>query len=176
MESCTVFSGDTWIATGDADAVRDTIRSLGAEGDIGTLLVFDDQTGRQIDLDMRQDEPARPRGRPRMGVVSGEITLLPRHWEWLRAQPGGASAALRRLVDSARRQGISGTAARDAAYHFLSAMAGNRAGYEEAIRALYAHDGARFSDLIENWPVDVRDHGRDLAAAWFASEPPGTAD
>lgn len=175
MESCTVFTGDTWIATGSAEAVRDAIRSLRAQGDIGTLLVFDDLTGRQIDLDMRPDEPARPRGRPRMGVVSGEVTLLPRHWEWLRAQPGGASATLRRLVDAARRQGISGTAARDAAYHFLSAMAGNRAGYEEAIRALYAHDAGRFTELTENWPVDVRDHGRDLAAAWFASEPPGVA-
>ena len=170
MESCTAFAGDAWIASGTAESVRDAIRKFEAEGRTEPVLVFDDATGRQIDLDMRVDQPARSRGRPKMGVVAGEVTLLPRHWEWLRDQPGGASATLRRLVDAARRQVVDGAAARDTAYHFLSAMAGNRAGYEEAIRALYAQDAVRFTDLTEGWPADIRDHGRDLAAAWFSTE------
>jgi hypothetical protein len=103
----------------------------------------------------------RGRGRPKLGVVAREVTLLPRHWEWLNAQPGGASVALRKLVDEARR--ISGDrdrlrAARDAAYHFMSTMAGNLAHFEEAARALFADDRRRFVSLIADFPADVRDH------------------
>ncbi len=95
-----------------------------------------------------------------------EVTLLPRHWEWLGNQPGGASVALRRLVDEARR--ASGDrdhhrAARDAAYHFMSAMAGNLPGFEEASRALFAGERRRFSQHIAGWPADVRDHIVKLA-------------
>ena len=108
----------------------------------------------------------RGRGRPKLGVVAREVTLLPRHWEWLGAQPGGASVALRKLVDEARR--ASGDtdrarAARDAAYHFMSAMAGNLAGFEEASRALFADDRRRFVGLIAGWPDDIRDHIVKLA-------------
>src|SRR5205085_7377519 len=103
----------------------------------------------------------RGRGRPKLGVVAREVTLVPRHWEWLGAQPGGASVALRKLVDDARR--ASGDrdrsrAARDAAYHFMSTMAGNLANFEEASRALFAHDRRRFAGLIAEWPGDIRDH------------------
>ena len=116
----------------------------------------------------------RGRGRPKLGVVAREVTLLPRHWEWLGAQPGGASVALRKLVDEARR--ASGDvdrarAARDAAYHFMSVMAGNLAGFEEASRALFADDRRRFVGLVAGWPDDIRDHVVKLAFSDRA-EPP----
>jgi hypothetical protein len=116
------------------------------------------------------DDPTAPeprgRGRPKLGVVAREITLLPRHWEWLGAQPGGASVALRKLVEAARRSSGDldrSRAARDAAYHFMSAMAGNLPGFEEASRALFADDRRRFVGLIAGWPGDVRDHIVKLA-------------
>ena len=113
----------------------------------------------------RTGEP-RGRGRPKLGVVAREVTLLPRHWDWLAAQPGGASVALRKLVDEARR--ASGdkdrsAQARDAAYHFMSAMAGNLPQFEEASRALFADDRRRFTGLIADWPADIRDHIVKLA-------------
>src|SRR5579863_6549713 len=103
----------------------------------------------------------RGRGRPKLGVVAREVTLLPRHWDWLASQPGGASVALRKLVEEARRANGDRDrhrAARDAAYHFMSAMAGNFNGFEEASRALFADDRGRFGELIAAWPDDIRDH------------------
>src|SRR5262245_3846770 len=105
-------------------------------------------------------------GRPKLGVVAREVTLLPRHWEWLGAQPGGASVALRKLVEEARRangDADRARAARDAAYRFMSVMAGNLAGFEEASRALFADDRRRFVGLVAGWPDDVRDHVVRLA-------------
>lgn len=101
----------------------------------------------------------RGRGRPKLGVIGREVTLLPRHWEWLHAQPGGASAALRRLVDEARRS--SGAAqerrlAQERAHRVMTALAGDRLGYEEALRALYAGDRARLEAETAAWPEDVR--------------------
>ena len=107
-----------------------------------------------------------------MGVVPREVTLLPRHWDWLNAQPGGASVALRKLVEEARKtRGQSDTlrARQEAAYRFLSAIAGDWRNYEEANRALFAGDAVRFRDLTESWPIDVRDHARHLASAAFSS-------
>jgi len=154
------------------------------------IVIFDDANGRPIDLDLRGTErdivarlpqpasnsetPAddlsapepRGRGRPKLGVVAREVTLLPRHWEWLGAQPGGASVALRKLVEEARRTSGDrdrGRAARDAAYHFMSVMAGNLPGFEEASRALFADDRRRFVQLIAGWPGDIRDHVVKLA-------------
>ena len=143
------------------------------------VAIFSDATGRAIDLDLRgsDDEivarlppaptlgeaaPARARGRPKLGVVAREVTLLPRHWEWLTTQPGGASVTLRKLVETARRANGDkdrGRAAHgDAAYHFMSAMAGDLPGFEEASRALFADERRRFSSLIAAWPHDIRDH------------------
>ena len=108
----------------------------------------------------------RGRGRPKLGVVAREITLLPRHWEWLGTQPGGASVALRKLVEEARRANGDvdrARAAKEAAYRFMSTMAGNLAGFEEASRALFADDRRRFVGLIAGWPDDIRDHVVKLA-------------
>ena len=113
-----------------------------------------------------QDAEPRGRGRPKLGVVAREVTLLPRHWDWLGAQPGGASVALRKLVEAARRDNQAGEQSRrrrDAAYHFMSAMAGDLPGFEEATRALYANQRERLLDLIAVWPRDLREHAIRLA-------------
>ncbi len=114
--------------------------------------------------------PARGPGRPRLGVVAREVTLLPRPWDWLAIQPGGASVALRKLVEVARRDSETRDRVRQAsavAYRFMSTIAGHEAGFEEASRALFAGDQAGFEALIAGWPVDVRHHLKRLAADAF---------
>lgn len=109
---------------------------------------------------------ARGRGRPKLGVVGHEVTLLPRQWEWLAAQPGGASVTLRKLVDEAKRTGNAlqkRRAAQEVAYHFMSAMAGDLPGFEEAARALFANDHLRFEQHVSNWPEGVRVYATRLA-------------
>jgi hypothetical protein len=122
--------------------------------------------------------PAQPRGRgrPKLGVIGREVTLLPRHWEWLNAQPGGASVALRRLVDETRRSSTSDRDARlaqERAYRVMSALAGDRPGYEEALRALFAGDRSRLEAQISNWPADVREYTLRLAYGFPGDEVPG---
>ncbi len=114
--------------------------------------------------------PARGPGRPKLGVVAREVTLLPRHWDWLATQPGGASVALRKLVEVARRDSETRDRVRHAsavAYRFMSTIAGHEAGFEEASRALFAGDQAGFDVLIAGWPVDVQHHLKRLAADAF---------
>ncbi|MBE2210822.1 MAG: DUF2239 family protein [Xanthomonadaceae bacterium] len=188
---CTAFLDDHRIAAGELRhvALRAQL-ALEAQPE-ARLLIFDDADARLIDLDLRgsaaeivqrlnrgevptasdDDTPAkRGRGRPRLGVVAREVTLLPRHWQWLNAQPGGASVALRKLVDAARREHADGDlrrAAQERAYRFLSAMGGDRPGFEEATRALFAGDSLKFDAEIAAWPEDLRDHATMLAAdAW----------
>lgn len=138
-----------------------------ASGD--AMLVFDNATGKQIDLDPRDHsdgltEEPRGRGRPKLGVVAREVTLLPRHWDWLASQPGGASVALRKLVeDASRNPQQTARAAANAAYNFMHAIAGDRTGYEEALRALFAGDRAKFEHEIAAWPADIRTHALRLA-------------
>jgi hypothetical protein len=169
----TAFQGHTKIASGNLTEVSSFLKDKSPDD----FLVFDD-AGRQIDLDVRgvqsepPSDPARGRGRPRLGVVAREVTLLPRHWDWLNSQPGGASVALRKLVEEARRtRGDHDRvrSAQEAAYHFLTAIAGNLPGFEEALRALFAYDRRSFADLIAGWPQDVRDHAIQLA---FADQDP----
>ena len=117
-----------------------------------------------------EDAP-RGRGRPKLGVVAREVTLLPRHWDWLGAQPGGASVVLRRLVDAARHASEARErvrAGQEAAHRFMTALAGNMPDYEEALRALYAGERGRFEAANAAWPADVRDYARELAQAAFA--------
>jgi hypothetical protein len=121
----------------------------------------------------------RGRGRPRLGVIGREVTLLPRHWEWLAAQPGGASVALRRLVDEARRNGApvqAMRAAQERAYHFMSAMAGDLPGFEEATRALFANNRARFEQQVASWPGDVSAYAIRLAYAEQSDAALGTKE
>lgn len=166
MTTYTAFAQDLWLATGNRDHIVETLRAMPEMPSASDLLVFEDETGRQIDFDLREaalGEPAVGPGRPRLGVIAREVTLLPRHWEWLRGQPGGASAALRRLVEEASRQPLSPAAGRDAAYRFLTVMAGDRPNYEEAIRALYRGEREAFCRLAECWPLAVRNHAEALA-------------
>jgi hypothetical protein len=172
--SSTVFHQFRKVASGTNDEVSSFLRDKPQGGE---YLAFDDETGQQLDFDLRavespqlpqpQSEP-RGRGRPRLGVVAREVTLLPSHWDWLNVQPGGASVALRKLVDAARR--TSGDrdrvrAAQESTYRFISAIAGNLPGFEEATRALFAYDRRRFGDLISGWPEDIRDYAIRLAFA-----------
>lgn len=128
-----------------------------------------------------EEEPASPamrgRGRPRLGVVAREVTLLPRHWQWLAQQRGGASQALRRLVDDARRADGGRTRTRanqERAYRFTSAMAGNLPGFEDATRALFAGNREDFATRTASWPADVRAHAQDLAWTVAEGEDDGT--
>lgn len=175
----TAFADDKLLATGPDAAIRDAIRALEAVGNQATILAFDDATGRQTDVDMRDVPPpsATPpaparRGRPKLGVIPKEVTLLPRHWDWLGQQKGGASVALRKLVEAAVRTD-SGPAdrqrARDAAYHFLSAKAGDYPHFETAIRALYAGNQTAFETSIADWPNAVRTYATRLSASSWES-------
>jgi uncharacterized protein len=176
----TVFIGTKKLATGALEQVALVAKKALDRGTSQPVLIYNDSTGRAIDIDSRGSDveilarltqPAPPslprgRGRPKLGVVAREVTLLPRHWQWLSSQPGGASVAIRKLVESARRanQEIDQRRQRqEAAYHFMSAMAGNLANFEEASRALFADDRTRFRGLIVDWPTDVREHAVKLA-------------
>jgi uncharacterized protein len=190
------FEGDRCIGSGDLrDVARSARQALGRQPD-ASILIFNGSTSALVDVDFRgsvDDVVARiplaeppaadedtavafPRGpgRPKLGVVAREITLLPRHWDWLAQQKGGASVAIRKLVDEARRNNEGSDRirlAQEAAYRFMSAMAGNRPHFEEAIRALFAGDAKRFEQLIAEWPADVRDHAARLAVPAFHREP-----
>ena len=161
----TAFVENALFARGTVEEVATSLRALPPAARSFDILVFDDESGRQVDLPVPVDAPTpRGRGRPSLGVSAREVTLLPRHWEWLATQPGGASSALRRLIEEARKRGRSERECRDAAYRFLTVMAGDLPGYEEAIRALYAGDRVRFMALSEVWPTPVQAHG--IALAW----------
>ncbi len=186
VKPATAFDGERRLASGPLIDVAMALKAATAAGAEGPLLAFDDTTGAVIDLDLRGSradiaarlaaaagEPPdsqRGRGRPRLGVVAREVTLAPRHWEWLAAQPGGASAALRRQVEEARRSGGAQESVRlgqEAAYRFMAAMAGDLPGFEEATRALFAKDRLRFERHIASWPDDVGAYATKLAEpAW----------
>lgn len=159
----TVFHKGALLARGTAQEVIPQMRALEPLEKASDLLVFDDDTGRQIDLDLKAEEPARMRGRPSLGVKAREVTLLPRHWDWLNAQRGGASAALRRLVEEASKRAKSPEQGYDAAYRFLSAIAGDLPRFEDAVREIYAGNKVGYDHFTYEWPPAIRDHGRTLA-------------
>ena len=191
----TAFDGETLLCKGAlADVILKIKKRLG-KGDNSSALIFNDATGNTMDFNFQGTEKdvlrrlevfvggadgkadvntdgkaaaadgAGP-GRPKLGVMSREVSLLPRHWEWLASQSGGASAVLRRLVDEARRktgESPSVKQIQERTYKFLSVMAGNLQGYEEAIRALYRKDAWGFAAHTEGWPRDVKRHAVALA-------------
>lgn len=190
------FEGSRCLAHGPLREVARLAKAAYDARPLARILVFNAQTSETIEIDWRgsveqvvnrlpaladdqaaaseprQSEPATPAGpgRPRLGVVAREVTLLPRHWEWLSTQPGGASVALRKLVEQARRAASSADRirqAQDATYRFMSVMAGCLEGFEEAARALFAADRERFETLIAAWPADLGAHLRELAAPAF---------
>lgn len=186
--TCSAFAGHKLIASGAVASVAMATRQALDRGAQGPVLVFDDHSSRQVEFDLRGTlaqirarllSPAavsvpvkRGPGRPKLGVTAREITLLPRHWDWLAQQPGGASAVLRRLVEQASRHEAPKQRARlamESVDRFMQAMTGNFVEHEEASRAFYRGERKRFATLTEPWPVDVRDHLRRLATiAWDA--------
>jgi hypothetical protein len=186
---CTAFAGSRCIASGELRAVAAAVKLLLDRDGRLSVLIFDDATSEIVELDFRgslqavlarlpvqvvpvtvPEAATRAPGRPRLGVVPREVTLLPRHWEWLAAQPGGASVALRKLVEAASRANETKDRARRAqetAYRFMAAMAGDQPGFEEAVRALFADMPEQFGAQTEAWPADVRDHARMLALRVF---------
>jgi hypothetical protein len=176
------FEGGTRIATGELSSVALAARTALARPNHEPILIFNATSSETIELDLRGSrddvlgrlpappahatEPARGPGRPKLGVVAREVTLLPRHWDWLAKQPGGASVALRKLVEHASRSNAGKDrirTAQNAAYRFMSVMAGDRAGFEDAARALFAGDAATFDRLVSAWPRDISNHLKTLA-------------
>lgn len=187
-KTCTAFVGHSRIAEGSLADVALAAKAVVDRGELSPLLVFDNATSRPVEIDFRgtpgeviarlsgrfpgAEQTARsdtkaPRraGRPKLGVVGREVTLLPRHWDWLAQQPGGASVAIRKLVDSERKaSGFKDLArkSQEATYRFMNAIAGNFPRFEDALRALFAGDRETFVRVTEDWPADVRDHARWL--------------
>ena len=182
------FAGQRRVAFGQPRTVASTVKAVVTQNPEAQVLVFDVLTSETVEIDLRgsvaevlarlpveaetvtpvaeaaaEVTPAAPRlpGRPKLGVVAREVTLLPRHWEWLSAQSGGASVALRKLVEQSLRDNAEADrrrAAQESVYRFLNAIAGNLPGFEEATRALFAGDVVRFANEMTNWPPDVREH------------------
>lgn len=180
------------IAVGDLASVAETAKSYLVKHAKAQVIIFDDRTSEQVEVDFRgtsadvrkridklmvdpgQSEASNDKkvgpGRPKLGVVAREVTLLPQHWEWLSTQPGGASVTLRKLVDAAKKKYQSRDELRRAqeiTYKFLLVVAGDRPHYEDALRALYAQDKAKFKKLMDAWPKDVREHALSLAEPVF---------
>lgn len=183
------FAGNRCLGFGAIPDVAAKAKAAVEKDPNARLLIFDATTSRPIEIDLRgtpaevqkrlasqatqrndeATEAAAPRGpgRPKLGVVAREITLLPRHWDWLAQQSGGASVAIRKLVEEARRASSGKDRAREAQeslHRFMTAMAGDYPHYEDALRALYAGDRTRFDASIAKWPADVRDHVKRLSA------------
>lgn len=189
------FSGTRRVAAGSPANALKTLKTFASANPEQPLLIFDAGSSRLVEIDLRAplselqdqlpapapDQPAaeaappatRTPGRPKLGVVAREVTLLPRHWEWLGKQPGGASVALRKLVEAAQRSSRDSDrvrAAQESAYRFMTAMAGDEPNYEEAIRALFAGDLQQLEQLIQSWPRDIGEHAGALAQACKADD------
>ncbi len=186
-QAYTAFHGQKCIASGDLASVVRSAKEVVDRVEHASILLFDNATSQQVEIDFRgtpdevlqrlapapietpseNSEPEEPKaGRPRLGVVAREVTLLPRHWEWLASQPGGASVTLRKLVEEARRNSVAKDQERlsqEATNRFMMIMAGNLPGFEEASRSLYRKDRTNFEQSIRDWPTDIRDHVNRLS-------------
>lgn len=173
---CLAFEGPRLLVEGPLPVVALEVKRAVDRGERAPIVVFDAESFARVDLDVRGDDtevlarltpPRRHPGRPKLGVVAREVTLLPRHWDWLNDQPGGASVTLRKLVEQARHSSVESDRVRrgrEAAYRFMVAMAGDRPGFEEATRALFAGDRAKFNKLVDRWPVDIKTQAKALMA------------
>jgi len=188
----TAFAGSRRIGSGTLAHVARQAKDAMERGEQDPVVILDDETCRLVEVDFRgsaedvvrrlgpsgeppateAESPPRGPGRPKLGVVAREVTLLPRHWDWLNRQPGGASVALRKLVEDARRSHQAEDRqreAQEALYRFMAMMAGDHAGFEEASRSLFAGNPAGFAEAIRSWPEDVRAHAQMLARRVFES-------
>lgn len=183
--TCIAFAGQKRIAQGPILEVAARVKKHLQKSSADPVLIFDDLSSAAVEIDFRgtvdavlrrleseveEDsavtKPSGP-GRPKLGVVSREISLLPRHWEWLSRQSGGASVTLRKLVEDAKKKNLAQDLqrqAQEATHKFMSAMAGNLPQFEEALRALYANNAKVFKELTNAWPKDIREHALKLSA------------
>lgn len=177
----TAFKGSKRLAASTLDVVAPMVKQAMHDDPSASILIFRDDSGEQIDLDLRGSAeeiaaryadiptPKAGPGRPKLGVTAREVTLLPRHWDWLNKQPGGASVTLRKLVEAASKpnEGSQRKTSKEACYRFISVLAGNLPNFEEATRALYAGDGSKFKEMVAVWPMDVQVYAFKLSAnAW----------
>ena len=184
----TAFVEDALLAEGPLSAVALAVKAHLSESPDASVVIFDDDTGHVIDLNLQgsdsqiigrldqvadgatTDKKPAGRGRPNLGVIAREVTLLPRHWEWLAQQRGGASATLRRLIDAARKHDAPGeetSSARETTYRAMRVLAGNREGFEEAARALFAGDAESFDARLGSWPSPIGQYLRRIAKPAF---------
>ncbi|MEI6691340.1 MAG: DUF2239 family protein [Chlorobium sp.] len=196
IQRCTAFNSYRCIASGELVNVAEKVKEYIDRGEALSALIFDDVTSELVEIDFRgtlQDvvkglgEVAeivdsttlvpgeasiqRGPGRPKLGVVPREVTLLPRHWEWLNSQQGGASVALRKLVEEARRSNNEKEQLRksqDVLYRFMYAIAGDLPGFEEATRSLYAGSSEKFNEIVASWPGDILHHVQKLSVNAFS--------
>jgi hypothetical protein len=181
---CIAFAGTELLAKGELVEVVRAVKAALDSGSDRSIALLDAATSKPVEINFSGTEeevlqripraPGRSAGRPKLGVIPREVTLLPRHWEWLSTQPGGASVALRKLVEHASRDAREADTmreARDTAYRFMHELMGDAAGFEEASRALFAGDGERFRGLVADWPAGVRAHLLELAGPAFGSGP-----
>lgn len=183
--SYTAFVDTKMVASGNVMDVALKVKKYLKDDNKASVLIFDDLTSAQIDLDLRGTTDATIRrlekllepeekksgpGRPKLGVISKEVTLLPQHWEWLALQPGGASVTLRKLIEEAKKKNASKDQirqAQEATYKFMNVMAGDLPQYEEALRALYANETKKFEKMISGWPKDIQEHALKLSQDAF---------
>jgi hypothetical protein len=196
IRHCTAFDGNRCIASGELVKVAKKVKGIIDQGEVGSVLIFDDITSELIEMDFRgtledvlqkirkperivetgdtllnkESAIQRGPGRPKLGVIPREVTLLPRHWDWLNSQSGGASVALRKLVEEARRMHSERDKVRfsqEVVYRFMHAMAGDLAGFEEVTRALFAGNREKFTEIVALWPVDIRNYVYKLSSNAF---------
>lgn len=186
----TAFDGTHRLVQGPLQEVVLKIKKRLGKTENSSILIFSDDTGKTMDFNFQgneddvlkrlevyvsKEEPAEVSGpgRPKLGVVSREVSLLPRHWEWLATQPGGASATIRNLIEEAKKKSsahVSIKQVQERVYRFMSVMAGDLEGYEEALRALYKSDKKVFKLHVQDWPRDIKDHIFEMAAPVFQAE------
>lgn len=186
------FAEGKKIAAGDIFLVANKAKKILKADPKTQILIFDDLNSQQIEIDFRGTQEAVQQrledlfsqkdvetrtgpGRPRLGVIAKEVTLLPEHWDWLGRQPGGASVTLRKLIEEAKKRNQAQDLLRqrqEATYKFMTVMAGDLPNYEEALRALYAGDAKKFAKLMADWPKDIQAHTATLAKeAWPSIRP-----
>lgn len=186
--SYTAFGNEKLIAHGSLDEVVLKIKRWNDKNTTASLLVFNDFTGKTMEFDLRGSEKdvlqkiemfipqdvsavSPGPGRPKLGVITREVSLLPQHWEWLASQPEGASAALRKLVEGAKKNLVmkeSVKQVQERAYKIMSILAGDLPQYEEALRSLYRKNEENFKQHIAMWSPDIKDYVIKIAAPVFA--------
>jgi hypothetical protein len=190
QETYTAFEGTTRLFRGTIEQVVLQIKERLGRAENSSVLIFSDNTGKTMDFNFQGKVkdvlkrleiyvskqncgPVAGPGRPKLGVISREVSLLPRHWEWLANQSGGASATIRKLIEDAKKRSSAHTSIKhvqERVYRFMSVIAGDMTGYEEALRALYKADRKNFLLHMRDWPTDVRTHVVEMAKPIFEAE------